>query len=127
MLVLFLMVSALPVRACLMLELFLMVSLYLTCSLIMVTTVVRACLMLELFLMVTTIPDMLPHDGDHCGKGLSDIGAVSDGLHSPLYLTCSLMMVTTVVRASMMLVLFLMVSARSLSTSSATAFLFRYT
>ena len=37
------------------------------------------------------------------------------------------MMVTTVVRASMMLVLFLMVSARSLSTSSATAFLFRYT
>ena len=79
--------------------------------------------MLELFLMVTTIPDMLPHDGDHCGKGLSDIGAVSDGLHSPLYLTCSLMMVTTVVRASMMLVLFLIVSARSLSTSSATAFL----
>ena len=74
-----------------------------------------------------TIPDMLPHNGDHCGEGLSDVGAVSDGLHSPLYLTCSLMMVTTVVRASMMLVLFLMVSARSLSTSSATAFLFRYT
>ena len=33
----------------------------------MVTTVVRASLMLELFLMVTTIPDMLPHDGDHFG------------------------------------------------------------
>ena len=41
--------------------------------------------MLELFLMVSSIPDMLPHDGDHYGKGLSDIGAVSDGLHSPLY------------------------------------------
>ena len=54
MLVLFLMVSAIPVRACLMLELFLMVSLYLT-------------------------SDMLPHNGDHCGEGLSDVGAVSDG------------------------------------------------
>ena len=66
--------------------------------------------MLVLFLMVSAIPDMLPHDGDHFGEGLSDVGAVPDGLHSPLYLTCSLMMVTTVVRASLMLELFLMVT-----------------
>ena len=56
--------------------------LYLTCSLMMVTTVVRASLMLELFLMASTIPDMLPHDGDHCGEGQPDNGSVPDGLHS---------------------------------------------
>ena len=33
-----------------------------------------------LFLMVTTIPDMLPHNGDHCGEGQPDVRAVHDGL-----------------------------------------------
>ena len=47
----------------------------------MVTTVVKASLMLELFLMVTTIPDMLPHNGDHCGEGQPDVRTVPDGDH----------------------------------------------
>ena len=55
--------------------------LYLTCSLMMVTTVVRASLIMVLFLMVSTLPDMLPHDGDYCGEGQPDVRTVPDGDH----------------------------------------------